>query len=272
MVFIMPFTEPATNLTPLRPISILVVNPNSTKSMTEACIRMAVNQLPSHVTLTGFTAPAPSPSAIEGSLDAILSSEACIRALASDPKTKTFDAILVACFSKHALIEALREELSVPVIGIMEAALYSARMLGGRFGIVATGERSKWLQSDAVRAYGLDGYSVGSEATGLGVLELETKSRSEVLGRVAESARVLVDQGADCVLLGCAGMTDMVEACKEAVAHRDDYGNPKVNVIDGVVVGVQLLIGLVTAGFGTAKGGMYRSSKTSRDARGQKWL
>ena len=154
----------------------------------------------------------------------------------------------------------------------MEAALYSARMLGGRFGIVATGQRSKWGQEDSIRAYGLEGYSVGSQATGLGVLELETRPRAEVLKSVADSARVLVERGADCILLGCAGMTDMVDACKEAVGGTAGDGSEQVNVIDGVVVGVQMLIAMVTAGFGTAKGGIYRSSAVSREQRGQDWL
>lgn len=180
--------------------------------------------------------------------------------------------MLVACFSKHPLIEALREEYHVPVVGIMEAALYSARMLGGRFGIVATGERSKWGQEDSIRSYGLEGYSVGSQATGLGVLELETRPRAEVLKSVADSARILVERGADCILLGCAGMTDMVDACKKAVGGTAGDGSEQVNVIDGVVVGVQLLIAMVTAGFGTAKSGIYRSSAVSREQRGQNWL
>ena len=72
-------------------------------------------------------------------------------------------------------VEALREEVppGVSVIGIMEASIYAARMLGGRFGIISTAVRSRWMQEDAVHAYGLDSYYVGSEATGLGVLELE---------------------------------------------------------------------------------------------------
>jgi Asp/Glu/hydantoin racemase len=62
-------------------------------------------------------------------------------------------------------------------------------------------------------AMGLSHFYAGSEATGLGVLELETKPREEVLGRMGDASRRLVgEKGADCVLLGCAGMTDMVRS------------------------------------------------------------
>ena len=224
--------------------------------MTDACLRSLESTLPPHCTVTGYTTPHPTPSAIEGHLDGVLSAAAAIRAVV--PIASKFDAFLVACFSAHPLINALREELSGPVIGIMEAALYSARMLGGRLGIVATGGRSKIMHEDAIRYYGLDGFSAGVETTNLGVLELETLPRDKVLGLVGEAARRLVqDKGADCIALGCAGMTEMKIRCEEAVGSRD----ATAQVIDGVGVGVQILIGLVREGHVTAKGGVFRSAQ-----------
>jgi Asp/Glu/hydantoin racemase len=196
-----------------------------------------------------------------------LSAAAALRAVA--PIASNYDAFLVACFSAHPLINALREEVSGPVIGIMEASLYSARMLGGRFGVVATGGRSKIMHEDAIRYYGLDGFSVGCETTNLGVLELERLPRDKVLGLVSEAARRLVqEKGADCIALGCAGMTEMKIRCEDAVGSKDAIAQ----VIDGVGVGVQILIGLVREGHVTAKGGIFRSAQDGRRARGQDWL
>lgn len=235
--------------------------------MTDACLRSLEHTLPSYCTVTGFTAPHPTPSAIEGHLDGVLSAAAAARAVV--PIASSYDAFLVACFSAHPLINALREEVSGPVIGIMEAALYSARMLGGRLGIVATGARSKIMHEDAVRYYGLDGFSVGCETTGLGVLELETLPRDKVLGLVGEAARRLVqEKGADCIALGCAGMTEMKTRCEETVGAND----ATAQVIDGVGIGVQFLIGLVRESYVTAKGGVFRSAQDGRKARGQGWL
>jgi Asp/Glu/hydantoin racemase len=248
-------------------ISILLINPNGTSSMTDACLRSLEVTLPPHCTVTGFTSPHPTPSAIEGHLDGVLSAAAAIRVVA--PIASQYDAFLVACFSAHPLINALREEVSGPVIGIMEAALYSARMLGGRLGVVATGGRSKIMHEDAIRYYGLEGFSVGCESTNLGVLELETAPRDKVLGLVSEAARRLVEEkGADCITLGCAGMTEMKIRCEEAVGAKD----ATAQVIDGVGVGVQILIGLVREGHRTAKGGVFRSAAEGRKARGQEWL
>lgn len=195
----------------------------------------------------------------------MLSAAASARAVI--PIAKDYDAFLVACFSAHPLIPALREELSGPVIGIMEAALYSARMLGNRLGVLTTGARSAILHNDSIAMYGLSQYSAGTQSSGLGVLELERLDREMVLGKVGEAATRLVAQGADCIALGCAGMTDMKIRCEDVVG-----ANGEVQIIDGVGVGVHLLIALVREGHKTAKAGSYASSRVTREARGQDWI
>lgn len=236
--------------------------------MTDACLRSLEGTLPEFCTVTGLTGPKhAAPSAIEGHLDGVLSAAETARVVI--PIASHYDAFLVACFSAHPLVNALREELSGPVIGIMEASLYAARMLGARLGVVATGARSQIMHEDAISYYGLDRFSVGCETTGLGVLELERSDRDKVLSLVSEAARRLVqEKGADCIALGCAGMTEMKIRCEEAVGTK----HATAQVIDGVGVGVQFLIGLVREKHETAKGGMFRSSRAGRRARGQDWL
>lgn len=219
------------------------------------------------MTVYGFTAPGPSPSAIEGHVDAVLSSESCLRALL--PVLSHYDAFLVACFSAHPLIPALREEVShtQPVVGIMESALYASRMCGGALSVITTSRRSEVMHDQAIRTtYGLGAFSVGCLAADLGVLELESRDRKEVKQVMREKARVLVEERrADCVCLGCAGMTEMGEACREVVEEG------MAMVVDGVGVGVQFLCGLVREGLGTAKGGVYASARKGREGRGQEW-
>ncbi|KAI0480176.1 Asp/Glu/hydantoin racemase [Xylariaceae sp. FL0804] len=254
-----------------KPINILLINPNSTESMTLACLRSVSASLPPHVTVTGFTAPGTAPSAVEGRLDAVLSAADCARALAPLVAAHRYDAFLVACFSAHPLIPALREEYAQPCIGIMEAALYAARLCGDRLGVVTTSARSAALHGQAVATtYGLNAaaFSAGGAAADVSVLELEGRPRADVHGAMARAARELVDnRGADCVCLGCAGMTEMAEACRDAVG-----GEGRAMVIDGVAMGVHFLVGLVREGLGTAKGGSYRSSRAGRERRGQEWL
>ncbi|KAL4794293.1 carbon-nitrogen hydrolase [Aspergillus venezuelensis] len=242
---------------------ILLINPNATHSMTEKCIAMLQPTLPPDVTVTGFTSPAPAPTAIEGSLDAVLSTAAAVRAVL--PIAEQYDAFLVACYSDHPLTKALREELSQPVVGIMEASLFAARTLGGRFGIVVTSSRSAVLHTDSIRNYGLEGFSVGVASCGLGVLGLERKGEDVVLGAMCDAAKDLVARGADVITLGCAGMSRLKEAVEGAVGGD-------VQVIDGVLAGVQHLSGILRMGGRTAKRGVYTSSRATREGRGQDYL
>ncbi|CAN8104896.1 unnamed protein product [Discula destructiva] len=262
---------PSVTGTSTRPISLLLINPNSTESMTNACLRSIASSLPLHVTVHGFTAPPTAPSAVEGRADAVLSSADCFRALrpiiaAAQPP---FDAFLVACFSAHPLIPMLREELTQPTIGIMEAALYASRMCGDKLGVLTTGQRSRFLHQDSINtSYGLGNFSVGCEAADVSVLELESKPKEEVYAGLVGAATKLVDRGADCICLGCAGMTEMQEVCQKAVGMVER----EVMVIDGVAVGLHFLIGLVRERLGTPKRGAYRSSALARERREQHWI
>jgi Asp/Glu/hydantoin racemase/predicted amidohydrolase len=243
-------------------IRILLCNPNATESMTNACLDMVKSTLPSDVLVYGFTNQKPAPSAIEGHFDNVMSAAAAARAII--PIAHEYDAFLVACYSDHALIKVLREELKQPVVGIMEASLFVARTLGNRFGIIATSRRAKFTLEDSVKHYGLKDFCAGVKDCDLGVLELESKPEKEVLGVMCEVGKKLVEDGADVLTLGCAGMTNMKAAVEAAVGED-------VQVVDGVVAGVHHLVGLCRMGVKTAKKGAYQSSAEQRQLRGQDW-
>lgn len=234
--------------------------------MTTNCIKMVQPVLPPDVQVIPLTAPHPAPLAIEGAVDNVLSAAAAMRAVIPLQQEHAYDAFLVACYSDHALTRMLREEFEVPAIGIMEASLFAARTLGARFGLVATSSRSRIQHQDSVRHYGMADFCAGIRSCEIGVLDLERLPREQVLARMQDVAKQLVEvDGADVLTLGCAGMTDMKRAVEEAVGEH-------VQVIDGVVAGVQHLSGLVRMGGKTAKKGVWRSSAAGRKARGQDYI
>lgn len=180
----------------IRKIRILLRDPNATTSMTDNCVKTIQPTLPPDVEVIGFTAPHPAPSAIEGNFDNICSAAAAARAILPMQHRDHIDAILVACYSDHALIRMLREEFNVPVIGIMEASLFAARTLSGRFGIIATSYRSKVLQEEALRHYGMESFCAGVESCNVAVLDLERKPGEQVLALMGEIGKTLAAQGA----------------------------------------------------------------------------
>lgn len=247
-----------------RKIRILLCNPNATKSMTDNCVKMVEPTLPPDVEIIPFTGPPnDAPLAIESQFDSVLSAAACARALIPLLTSRPVDAILVACYSDHPLTKMLREEFPCPVIGIMEASLLYASTLGSRFGLIATSPRSKTVHA-ATLAHHTS--CAGIESVDLGVLDLERLPREVVLDKMRGAAEKLVEQGAEVLTLGCAGMSGMKEAVEAVVAEKG------VEVVDGVVAGVQHLSGVVRMGGKTAKGGAYKSSAQGRKRRGQEYV
>ena len=241
--------------------------------------------LPPQLEVVGYTAHYPAPTASETTVDMALSTELVLRDLAkyatnNGETVQNFDALLVASFTPHPLINALRESYDVPVIGLMEGSLYVSRMLGARFGVLSTTNRHKILTDDALHMSGLSHFFVGAEAVHMSPIEiLASASQSqtgalpeEVSKRIAHAARALVSKGADTLVMGSESMSslEVIRAAKDAI--REEDGRRTVNVVDCVEAGVMCLNALVGMGVPTSKKGVYRGERDGRRARGQNWL
>ncbi|KAI0343628.1 hypothetical protein BDW22DRAFT_1356100 [Trametopsis cervina] len=237
------------------PISILVINPNSSQSITDALKPLFADVVYASTTLTFYTAPPSAPSSIDDAETSAQSTRETLPDLRRFLAAHTglpFSAYLIACYSDHPLTAALREEslVSGPVMNILESSVLHAKKLGRPFGVVTTGTYWEPVLDVAVRAVleqekrgiweGEEVEFVGVYSTGLSALELHTTPRAEVDGRIARAAERLFGTGARIVLLGCAGMSGMEDAVRAGAGGDED-----LVIINGVGVGVLLLEGLV---------------------------
>ncbi|KZP00064.1 hypothetical protein CALVIDRAFT_533731 [Calocera viscosa TUFC12733] len=221
----------------MQPISLLVINPNSSQSVTDSLAEYFTPLAPPLTNLTFFTGPPDAPPAINDTPTSVQSTAACLPAL--EPLLAEHDGFLIACYSAHPLVPELRKRTHKPVIGIFESSVTHSLLLAERFGIVTTGPGWEPLLTQAVREF-LGGESerfAGVLSTGLGVLELHAAPREEVNRRMGEAAKVLVSRGAGAIALGCAGMVGLGGAIREAVGGE-------VRVVD-VTSGLWELVGLV---------------------------
>lgn len=85
---------------------------------------------------------------------------------------------------------------------------------------------------------------VGTHATGLGVVELQTGNKQKVEEKITRGTQELVGKGADVIILGCAGMTGMEGLVQKAARAMGEEGMGEVAVIDGAKAGLQILAGL----------------------------
>ncbi|MCP5152919.1 MAG: aspartate/glutamate racemase family protein [Ectothiorhodospiraceae bacterium] len=225
---------------------ILVVNPNTTASMTEK-IGVAARAAVSPGTEVVAVNPSMGPVSIEGYYDEAFALPGLLEEIARGER-EGFDAHVIACFDDTGL-DAARALARGPVLGICEAGLHLASMLGGRCAIVTTLSRSVPALEGLARRYGM-AERTHVTAAEVPVLALEDPS-SGAEAKVRETIRrAIATHGADTVLLGCAGMADLARRL------ADDVGLP---VIDGVSAAARLAESLVALGLRTSKVGGYAS-------------
>ena len=109
--------------------------------------------------------------------------------------------------SDHPLTHLLREATRKPVLNILEGAISHALLLGQRFGIVTSGSGYKYVHYTEVRNF-LGAPSerfAGVVACDVAVLEFQGGARDVVERKVKAASAKSAAQGADVIILGCAG-------------------------------------------------------------------
>lgn len=208
-------------------MKILLVNPNSSDEMTRA-IEDTARRAASPQTAVGAVTSPKAPAALEGYYDEALAIGPMLEILAQE--TRTWDAFIIACHGDPG-IEAARELIRKPVIGIGEASFLAACAFGRRFSLITLLERLIPKKRDQIRRCGLESRLASIRVLGAGVLE--SFHNLDALGdRFLEAGRRAVEEdGAEAIVLGCAGVGGVREALEQKLG---------VPVIDGVVAAVKL--------------------------------
>ena len=223
---------------------IRVVNPNTTESMT-ALIEASARAVAGPGTTLDAVTPTMGPASIESHYDEALAVPGLLAAIAQGERDGCAGYV-VACFGDPGL-DAARELAAGPVVGIAEAAMHAATLVGRGFSVVTTLSRTRGRALDLAQRYAPPGACRGVHACEIPVLALENDP--DLLKRVVGVARAALERdGSDVIVLGCAGMADL---CAAASA---ELGVP---VIDGVAAGTLLVQSLLTLGLRTSKRDEY---------------
>jgi allantoin racemase len=224
---------------------ILFINPNTSEGFTEK-IRRVVEQYAAPGTIVEALNPVNGPRSIECIYDELLSAPGTLEVLLSN--LDQYDAFVIACYSDHPTIHAGREITDKPVIGIAEASMYFACMLGRSFSVVTTNREWEPLLWDAVRHYGLSQRCASIRSVDLPVLALED-SEEEAFQLILKSSLDAKEKDqAEVICLGCAGMSGLDKKLQARI---------NIPVVDGVVSALKLVEGLVGYGMRTSKSLTY---------------
>ena len=231
---------------------ILVVNPNTTRSMT-AKIGAAARAVAGPGTEIVAVSPATGPVSIEGYYDEAFAVPGLIDEVRKG-EAAGFAGYVVACFDDTG-VDAARCVAKGPVLGIAEAAMHVATMIAGSFSIVSTLGRSAPALEHLVHKYGFDRRCRKVRTAEVPVLALEEPGSGAVDRLRAEIATAVREDRCEAIVLGCAGMADL------NARLAAEFGLP---VIDGVAAAVKLVEAVVGLGLGTSKALGYAAPLAKR--------
>lgn len=207
---------------------VVIINPNSTESMTAAMVAGAQGAAPG-LMFEGWTS-AKGPPAIQGAADGDLAVPHLLR-LVQAANNGGADGIIIGCFDDTGL-EAARVLAACPVIGIGQAAYHMAALRSGRFSVVTTLSVSVPVLEGNIAAQGFGPWLGRVRASGVAVLALDADPDAAELAILSEARAALAEDRVRCIVLGCAGMVglpDRIAAATGAV------------VIDGVTAAARLM-------------------------------
>jgi len=187
---------------------ICVINPNSSKNFTDH-IRLELEKIKRTDTELTVICPEHGPVSIESSYDEMLAAPHVIE-LVKWANREKYDAVILACFSDPGL-DAAKEVSDILVVGIEEASLHIAAMLGHRFSIMTGMRRRIPTREWHVRLRGVEQFYASSPALEMSVLEMDSNP-VKAKARILELARKCVQEDrAEVIVLGCAGLTGYAE-------------------------------------------------------------
>lgn len=225
------------------PATILAVNCNTDSAMTDAIVRVGRGAASPGTRIVGVT-PAWGPSSAEGYVESFATAVAGMDAVLAHPEP--FDAIVMAGFGEHGR-EGMRQLVPQPVVDITEAGAFTACLLGHRFGVLTTVGSAIASIEDSLGSMGILSRCRGIRAAGVPVSAItdDVEGTAEAL---EDTARALLFDGVDVVVLGCAGFAGLDAALERRLG---------VPVVDGVAAAVRLAESLVALGKRTSRRGPF---------------
>ena len=190
---------------------ILVINPNSNESVT-AGLRQSLAQFPALAEIECCTL-ATGPFGIESDDDIAAVIPMVVDRIADAPD---FDAFVIACYSDPGLAEC-RRRFDQPVFGMQQSAVELAVREFGRFGVLALSDESIARHLAYIATLGYSEMLVGELP--LDITVDEAANDPGTLPKIVEQGRRLIDDnGAKALILGCAGMAAIRDAAEQALA------------------------------------------------------
>lgn len=219
-------------------MKILIINPNSDIEMTNIIQKSAESYAKGRFDVVCKSIKE-APKFIETYEDQIKTAKGMIDLVRKHENE--YDAFINACHCDPN-IEVLKEITTKPVIGIGEASMKIASMLGHKFSVVSTEKHSIPNKEAVIRKYNLEDALASVRAP-------ETEDNRSTKEKYLEAAKLAIEEDmAEVIVLGCGGMAGLDKEMEKELG---------VPVLDGVICALILAEGFVNHGISTSKKRRY---------------
>ncbi len=219
---------------------ILIVNGNTTEAITEACVTAARAAAAPTTIILGAT-PAFGPTVVSTRVENAIAAHAILSTLAEH--AGRVDGVILA-ISHDTALEAARQLMPCPVLGMTEAACMTGCMLGGNFGVLTLGHVAAY--EELVARHGL--MARCADVRGVAATPLDALRDPEGVAAMVLAEALEMAAHCDSIVLGGAALAGM---------DRKLQADCPVPLLDGIACAVKLLEGLVAMGLPKPRAGSY---------------
>ncbi|MCG3215196.1 MAG: Asp/Glu/hydantoin racemase [Candidatus Heimdallarchaeota archaeon] len=223
-------------------MKIMIINPNSDLEMTQA-IQESADAFVKNEFHVVCELTEGAPKFIETYEDQVKAAPGMIKLVKENEEE--YDGFIVACHCDPNL-DTIKEITKKPVVGIGEASMKIASMIGHSFSVISMTKKSIPIKESLIRKYHLQDALASVRAPDD---EIIYSNEEEKFFDIAKSA--IEEDMAEVIVLGCAGMTGMDKRLEKRLG---------VPVIDGVVCALIIIFGLIEYGVSTSKIRRYKPS------------
>ena len=148
------------------------------------------------------------------------------------------DAFIIACYEDTG-IDVIRKMTSRPVIGIGEAAFYTANIIANKFSIITNLSASHEALKNNLIKYDLDHKCVSLKSIEVPILDMETMSKSNIKKLENEINRTICEDKPEAIIITSPGILNLTKI------FSDRFNIP---IVEGVTAAATLLENLSKQG------------------------
>jgi allantoin racemase len=224
---------------------IKIINPNTTASFTQRCL-VAGRAVAHRDTEILAANPSTGTESVESFVDEATATLGVIEQVRAG-EAEQIDGYVIACFGDTGL-DAAREVASGPVVGMTEASLYAAALIAPVFSIVTLPPRTRIFAERVLWHAGLERRCPKVRTIDVTVLDCDDEASVVMEPFIAEARRAILEDHAEAIILGCAGLQPLVEPLSTTLG---------VPVVEGVAAAVKMVEALLALRLSTSKRGAW---------------